>query len=86
MPYFFLTLSKRLINKLLSSKKDEQGLGTSIDLSTKEDEPEAEFKEFEPRLKYDWFHLKSYSIFQDLSRFLGGFETRLKFIKIGTLD
>ena len=35
---------------------------------------EAEFKEFEPgfkfkpRLKYDWFHLKLNSIFQDLSR------------------
>ena len=35
--------------------------------------PEAEFKEFEPRLrfkqrlKYDWFHFKLYSIFQDLS-------------------
>ena len=35
---------------------------------------EAEFKEFEPRLKfkpplkYGWFHLKLYSIFQDLSR------------------
>ena len=28
---------------------------------------EAEFKEFEPRLKYGWFHLKLYSIFQDLS-------------------
>ena len=31
-------------------------------------ESEAEFKEFEPRLKYGWFHLKLYSIFQDLSR------------------
>ena len=36
--------------------------------------PEAEFKEFEPRLKfkprlkYGWFHLKLYSIFQDLSQ------------------
>ena len=36
--------------------------------------PEAEFKEFEPRLKskprlkYGLFHLKSYSLFQDLSR------------------
>ena len=36
--------------------------------------PEAEFKEFEPRfkfkpwLKYGWFHLKLYSIFQGLSR------------------
>ena len=36
--------------------------------------PEAEFKEFDPwlkfkpRLKYGWFHLKLYSIFQDLSR------------------
>ena len=29
---------------------------------------EAEFKEFEPRIKYGWFHLKTYSIFQDLSR------------------
>ena len=35
---------------------------------------EAEFKEFEPRLKfkpwlkYDWFHLKLYSLLQDLSR------------------
>ena len=37
-------------------------------------EPEAEFKEFELRLKfetrlrYGWFHLKLYSMFQDLSR------------------
>ena len=36
--------------------------------------PEAEFKEFEPRLKfgtrlkYGWFHFKLYSMFQDLSR------------------
>ena len=36
--------------------------------------PEAEFTEFEPRLKfkprmkYGWFHLKSYSMFQDFSR------------------
>ena len=35
---------------------------------------EAEFKEFEPRfkfkpqLRYGWFHLKPYQIFQDLSR------------------
>ena len=29
-------------------------------------EPEVEFKE--PQLKYCWFHLKLYSIFQDLSR------------------
>ena len=36
--------------------------------------PEAEFKEFEPRLKfktwlkYGWFHLNVYSMIQDLSR------------------
>ena len=30
--------------------------------------PEAEFKEFEQQLKYGWFHLKLYSIFQDLSQ------------------
>ena len=29
--------------------------------------PEAEFKEFEPRLKWLRFHLKLYSMFQDLS-------------------
>ena len=58
--------------------------------------PEAEFKEFESRLKfetrlkYGWFHLIFYSMFQDLSRrqlkpVFGGFETRLKFIKFGLL-
>jgi len=30
--------------------------------------PEAEFKEFEPRLKFWWFHLNLYLFFQDLSR------------------
>ena len=36
--------------------------------------PVTEFKEFErqfkfkPRLKYGWFHLKLYQMFQDLSR------------------
>ena len=56
---------------------------------------EAEFKEFEPRLrfqlqlKYGRFHFKLYSMFQDLSRrsietgLFCGFETRLKFIKFG---
>ena len=38
---------------------------------------EAEFKEFKPRLKYGWFHLKLYKIFQGFklalnwNRFLG---------------
>ena len=54
--------------------------------------PEAEFKEFEPRLnfetrlKYGWFHLKLYSMFQDSSQRsieTDGFDTRLKFIKFG---
>ena len=36
----------------------------------KKDIPEAKFKQFEMRLKYGWFHLKLYSIFQDLSRLL----------------
>ena len=48
----------------------------------------AEFKEFEPRLKYSWFHLKLNLMFQDLNRrsIETGFwriETRLKFIKFG---
>ena len=51
-------------------------------------EPEAEFKELEPRLKYGLFHLELHLMFQDLSRrsnktVIGGFETRLKFIKLG---
>ena len=29
---------------------------------------EAEFKEFEPWLKYVWFRIKVYSMFQDSSR------------------
>ena len=29
---------------------------------------EAEFKEFEPWLKYGWIHLTLYLIFQDLSQ------------------
>ena len=43
----------------------------------------AEFKEFErrfkfkPRLKYSWFHLKLYQMFQDF----GGFKPRIKFFK-----
>ena len=47
-------------------------------------QPEAEFKEFEPQLKFEtrlncgWFHLKLYAMFQDLSRRLkpgfGGFD------------
>ena len=44
---------------------------------------EAEFKEFEPRLKYGWFHSKLYSIFQDLSRHLIETGFWLKFIKSG---
>ena len=51
---------------------------------------EAEFKEFEPllkfkpRLKYGWFHLNLYSIFQDLIKpVFGRFKPRLKFIKFG---
>ena len=51
--------------------------------------PEAEFKEFEPRLKYGWFHTKNCIIFfkiyagAHLKLVLRGFETRLKFIKFG---
>ena len=52
--------------------------------------PVAEFKEFErrfkfkPRLKYGWFHIKLYRMFQNLNRVLadfGGFKPRLKFYK-----
>ena len=32
------------------------------------EQSEAEFKEFEPRFKHGWFHLKLYSPFRDLSR------------------
>ena len=33
-------------------------------------EQKQNFKEFEPRLKYDWLQLKLYSMFQDLSLIL----------------
>ena len=43
--------------------------------------PEAEFKKFEPkpRLKYGWFHLKSYLLLQDLSRRITETECWFKF-------
>ena len=58
---------------------------------------EAEFKEFDPRLKFKprlkcgWFHLKSHSMFQDVRRRsietgFWEFETQLKFIKFGLLN
>jgi len=57
------------INPLnLEFLSSEESRGSSIKVS------EAEFKEFErrlkfkPRLKYCWFHLKVYQMFQDLSR------------------
>ena len=49
-------------------------LNDELTLSPLPSRSEAEFKEFEPRLKsklrlkYGWFHIKLYSIFQDLSR------------------
>ena len=54
-------------------------------------QPEAEFIEFERRLRYGWFHLKLYSVFQDLSwclietDYIGLFETRLYIHYIRTL-
>ena len=55
--------------------------------------PESGFKEFEPRLKFEmrlkyaWFHLKLYSMFQDLSRrsIQTGFR-RSGFSKLGGLS
>ena len=47
---------------------------TTVKLKLRFDDTEAEFKEFEPwlkfksGLKYGWFYLKLYSIIQDLSR------------------
>ena len=62
--------------------------GFQVTIHLKIYHPKAEFKEFEPRLKYGWFHLKLYSMFQDytgaqLKPVFGWFETRLKFIKFG---
>ena len=45
-----------------------QGRTRYLDIHGKLRYPEAEFKGIEPRLNYGWFHLKLYSIFQDLSR------------------
>ena len=46
----------------------KQKVITRYSLDQKLSTAEAEFKEFESRLKYGWFHLKMYSMFQDLSR------------------
>ena len=49
-------------------------LVTVLQQCLKSNRSEAEFKESEPRLKYEtrfkhgWFHLKLYSMLQDLSR------------------
>ena len=50
--------------------------------------PEAEFKEFEPRIISSWFHLKLYSVFKikagaQLKPGFGRFDTQLKFINFG---
>ena len=56
--------------------------------------PDAEFKEFKPRLEFEtrlkhgWFQLKLYSVFRDLSRFSIGtgfwrFSDAIKFCKFG---
>ena len=50
--------------------------------------PEAELTEFETPIKYIWFNLKLYSMFQDLSRRsigtgFNGFKMQLKFNKFG---
>ena len=71
-------------------------MGSTVPLGLSKDErylivifgnPEAEFKEFESRLKYGWFHLKLYLIFQDagaqLKPVFGRFKPRLKFMKFG---
>ena len=53
----------------MNKRKIKRSVYVGIYICTK-----AEFKEFEPRLKfekwlkYGWFHLKLYSMFQDLSR------------------
>ena len=50
-----------------SAKKQEPDLVIN-DYDLMNYKPVAEFKEFERRFKYGWFHLKFYQMFQDLSR------------------
>ena len=42
---------------------------------------EAEFKEFEPRLKFRWFHFKLYSMSQ-LKPIFWGFETQVNSLNL----
>ena len=75
-PIFLLGLNLTLFRILLQIFKPIMAYLTILKCLTKLqiETPEAEFKEFEPwlkfkpRLKYGWFHLKVYSIFQDLCR------------------
>ena len=64
----------KFILVLNEQRKNDVIISNINNLKLLENGPEAEFKEFEPRLKfkpqlkYGWFHLKLYSMFQDLSR------------------
>ena len=50
-----------------SAKKQEPDLVIN-DYDLMNYKPVAEFKAFERRFKYGWFHLKFYQMFQDLNR------------------
>jgi len=62
-----------VVNRELPSL-DGGSLKETLTVPLINNKPVAEFKEFErwfkfkPRLKYGWFHLKLYQMFQDLSR------------------
>ena len=58
----------------LREKRGRKNIEIKEQLRLRQNQPVAEFKEFErrfkfkPRFKYGWFHLKLYQMFQDLSR------------------
>ena len=56
---------KFIINKCVFKLNTRLGIGLRLVAEFKEFERRFKFK---PRLKYGWFHLKLYQMFQDLSR------------------
>ena len=63
-----MTRIYRRIQKTLIYATGSERTGGSRKLQSLATGPVAEFKEFERRFKYGWFHLKLYQMFQDLSR------------------
>ena len=60
--------NKFIISKVYHRKEQEIKPFELVAIPFINKRPVAEFKEFERRFKYGWFHLKLYQMFQDLNQ------------------